>query len=54
VDGLLVHQRDNDLIAATHGRAFWILDDFHRWRRSRPSAPHPVTECCREAWAHLQ
>lgn len=25
---LLVHPRDNDLIAATHGRGIWILDDI--------------------------
>jgi photosystem II stability/assembly factor-like uncharacterized protein len=25
---LLIHPRDNDLIAATHGRGFWILDDI--------------------------
>ena len=28
VHDLLVHPRDNDLIAATHGRGFWILDDI--------------------------
>jgi photosystem II stability/assembly factor-like uncharacterized protein len=27
VNDLLVHPRDNDLIAGTHGRAIWILDD---------------------------
>jgi photosystem II stability/assembly factor-like uncharacterized protein len=25
---LLIHPRDNDLIAATHGRGLWILDDI--------------------------
>jgi hypothetical protein len=25
---LLIHPRDNDLIAATHGRGIWILDDI--------------------------
>jgi photosystem II stability/assembly factor-like uncharacterized protein len=25
---LLIHPRDNDLVAATHGRGFWILDDI--------------------------
>ncbi|HSC30037.1 MAG TPA: hypothetical protein VLD67_22340 [Vicinamibacterales bacterium] len=28
VHDLMVHPRDNDLIAATHGRGFWILDDI--------------------------
>ncbi len=27
VHDLIVHPRDNDLILATHGRGFWILDD---------------------------
>lgn len=27
-DDLLIHPRDNDLIAATHGRSLWILDDL--------------------------
>ena len=26
-DDLVIHPRDNDLIAATHGRSLWILDD---------------------------
>jgi photosystem II stability/assembly factor-like uncharacterized protein len=28
VHDLLVHPRDNDLIAATHGRGIWIMDDI--------------------------
>jgi photosystem II stability/assembly factor-like uncharacterized protein len=28
IHDLLIHPRDNDLIAATHGRGFWILDDI--------------------------
>jgi hypothetical protein len=28
VDDLLIHPRDNDLIAATHGRGMWICDDI--------------------------
>jgi photosystem II stability/assembly factor-like uncharacterized protein len=28
VHDLRIHPRDNDLIAATHGRGFWILDDL--------------------------
>ena len=27
-DDLVIHPRDNDLIAATHGRSLWILDDL--------------------------
>jgi hypothetical protein len=28
IHDLLIHPRDNDLIAATHGRGFWIMDDI--------------------------
>ncbi|HZF38460.1 MAG TPA: hypothetical protein VE715_06540, partial [Blastocatellia bacterium] len=28
VDDLLIHPRDNDLIAGTHGRGVWIIDDI--------------------------
>jgi len=28
IDDILVHPRDNDLIAATHGRSFYVLDDI--------------------------
>ena len=28
VDDILIHPRENDLILATHGRSFWILDDI--------------------------
>jgi hypothetical protein len=28
VHDLVIHPRDNDLIAATHGRSLWILDDI--------------------------
>jgi photosystem II stability/assembly factor-like uncharacterized protein len=28
IDDILVHPRDNDLIAATHGRSFYIVDDI--------------------------
>ena len=31
---LLIHPRDNDLIAATHGRGFWILDDITALRKA--------------------
>jgi hypothetical protein len=29
ITDLIVHKRDNDLIAATQGRSFWILDDLN-------------------------
>jgi hypothetical protein len=29
VDDIAIHPRDNDLILATHGRSFWILDDIN-------------------------
>ena len=28
VHDLMIHPRDNDLIAATHGRGIWIMDDI--------------------------
>ena len=28
IDDILVHPRDNDLIVATHGRSFYIVDDI--------------------------
>jgi photosystem II stability/assembly factor-like uncharacterized protein len=28
VDAVIIHPRDHDLIIATHGRSFWILDDI--------------------------
>ncbi|MCX6568161.1 MAG: hypothetical protein NT147_03805, partial [Candidatus Aminicenantes bacterium] len=34
VHDLLIHPRDNDLIAATHGRGFWILDDITALRKA--------------------
>jgi photosystem II stability/assembly factor-like uncharacterized protein len=33
---LLIHPRDNDLIAATHGRGIWILDDITALRQATP------------------
>ena len=38
---LLVH--DDDLIVATHGRSFWVLDDISRLRQLDGSAPHQTT-----------
>jgi photosystem II stability/assembly factor-like uncharacterized protein len=34
---LLIH--DDDLIVATHGRSFWVLDDISRLRQLTPAAP---------------
>jgi len=34
VHDLLIHPRDNDLIAATHGRGFWIMDDISGLRQA--------------------
>jgi photosystem II stability/assembly factor-like uncharacterized protein len=33
---LLIHPREHDLIAATHGRGFWILDDISALRKATP------------------
>ncbi len=37
VHDLVVHPRDNDLILATHGRGFWILDDATPIQRMSPA-----------------
>lgn len=29
VDDIVIHPRDNDLIAATHGRSLYVIDDIH-------------------------
>jgi photosystem II stability/assembly factor-like uncharacterized protein len=34
VHDLLIHPRDNDLIAGTHGRGIWILDDISSLRKA--------------------
>jgi photosystem II stability/assembly factor-like uncharacterized protein len=34
VHDLLIHPRDNDLIAATHGRGIWIMDDITALRQA--------------------
>ena len=34
---LLIHPRDNDLIAATHGRGIWILDDISALQQATPT-----------------
>jgi len=33
---LVIHPRDGDLIAGTHGRAVWILDDLTPLRQMTP------------------
>jgi photosystem II stability/assembly factor-like uncharacterized protein len=35
--------KDDDLVAATHGRSFWILDDVTPLREIRPGEPLPGT-----------
>ncbi len=37
VHDLLIQPRDNDLIAATHGRGFWIMDDITGLRQATDS-----------------
>jgi len=34
IHDLFIHPRDNDLIAATHGRGLWILDDISALRKA--------------------
>jgi photosystem II stability/assembly factor-like uncharacterized protein len=41
-DDMLIHPRDKDLVLATHGRSFWILDDT-RALAEWGSAAAPVT-----------
>src|SRR5207342_2244977 len=36
VHDLQVHPRDGDLVAATHGRGFWILDDISPLQQMTP------------------
>ena len=42
VHEILVHQRENDLIVATHGRGIWILDDAHAIQELAAAAAKPV------------
>ncbi|MEP6754558.1 MAG: glycosyl hydrolase [Chthonomonadales bacterium] len=39
VDDIQIHRRDNDLILATHGRSFYILDDISAWEKLSMSGP---------------
>jgi len=36
VDDILIHPRDRDLIVATHGRSFWIMDDITPLEQLKP------------------
>jgi photosystem II stability/assembly factor-like uncharacterized protein len=41
-DDLAIHPREKDLVAGTHGRSIWVLDDtgpLARWTRSAAGAP---------------
>ncbi len=52
---LLIHQRENDLVGATFGRSFWVLDDYTPLRQvssemlEQPAALLPV----RDAWWYI-
>lgn len=37
VHDLIIHPRDNDLIAATHGRSIWIMDDITPLQQLTPA-----------------
>jgi hypothetical protein len=37
VNDLVVHERDNDLVLATHGRGIWILDNVNAIQEMTPS-----------------
>jgi photosystem II stability/assembly factor-like uncharacterized protein len=40
---LVIHERENDLVIATHGRGIWILDDFQPLRQiTREGLAQPV------------
>jgi hypothetical protein len=36
VHDLVIHPRESDLIAATHGRSIWILDDISPLQQLTP------------------
>ena len=38
VDDILIHPRDNDLIAGTHGRSIWVLDNISSLEALTPDA----------------
>jgi len=37
--------KDDDLVLATHGRAFWILDDIARYASSPTPSPRRTSTC---------
>jgi len=37
INDLVVHERDNDLVVATHGRGIWILDDVNAIQEITPA-----------------
>ena len=38
VDDILIHPRDNDLVAGTHGRSIWVLDNISALEALTPDA----------------
>ncbi|MBI3681886.1 MAG: glycosyl hydrolase [Acidobacteria bacterium] len=41
ITDLAVHKRDNDLVVATQGRSFWVLDDLHVLQQIQEGASKP-------------
>jgi photosystem II stability/assembly factor-like uncharacterized protein len=58
VHDLAVHPRDGDLIAATHGRGFWILDDISPLQQMTPevqqSEAHLFKNRTATEWLNIQ
>jgi hypothetical protein len=52
VHGLAVHPRENDLIAGTHGRGFWVLDDVGLLEAlaAEDEPAHSLVATPRRAW----
>ena len=42
VDDIEIHPRDNDVVAGTHGRGIWILDDITPLSQGGPGRADPV------------
>jgi hypothetical protein len=49
VYGITVQDHFNDLVIATYGRGFWILDDITPLQQLTPSARDAVRTCSRRA-----
>jgi hypothetical protein len=47
VHDLVIHPREGDLIAATHGRSLWILDDITPLQQLTPRSFSPTCTCSR-------